>query len=208
MSLIKTLIYCLDVLRIERDTRIYQTTMELAQKEVPIESVNNDNVSSNQEWITAMRIIANVYCSSLKNDDNTDIIFSQSQLSDFLTLSARGIGERERGEAEKRMKTKSDIIFKMYRDIIENYQNFSQRLKSNYPSIIVDVISIIINRSIDTKGTKVSSTSIEEYYQLRKQQETTMANEEEKISAMATTTTTPTTTTALMHRILFLFLLK
>jgi hypothetical protein len=51
MSLIKkTLIYCLDVLRIERDTGIYQTTMELAQKEAPIESVNNDNnVSSNQE---------------------------------------------------------------------------------------------------------------------------------------------------------------
>ena len=68
MSLIKTLTYCLDILRIERDTGIYQTAMELAQKEVPIESVNNDNnvSSSNQEWIIAMKIIADVYCSSKK----------------------------------------------------------------------------------------------------------------------------------------------
>jgi CII-binding regulator of phage lambda lysogenization HflD len=42
----------------------------------------------------------------------------------------------------------------MYRDIIENYDKFSNSLKSNYPEIIVDVISVI-NQGIDTKGNKV-----------------------------------------------------
>ena len=76
---------------------IYQTAMELAQKEVPIESVNNNNnVSSNQEWITAVKIIADVYCYSINNNDTTakSYIFSQSQLCDFVTLSAKGIDER------------------------------------------------------------------------------------------------------------------
>ena len=154
MSLIKTLTYCLDILRIERDTGIYQTAMELAQKEVPIESVNNDNnvSSSNQEWITAMKIIADVYCSSLNNNNNNNNttanshILSQSQLCDFVTLSAKGIVERK-------MKTElvSNTILKIYRDIMENYETFNHSLISNYPSIIIDVISII-NGGMNTKG--------------------------------------------------------
>ncbi|MFL6343071.1 MAG: hypothetical protein ACJ72U_16185 [Nitrososphaeraceae archaeon] len=46
------------------------------------------------------------------------------------------------------------IIFKIYRDIMENYDNFTDSLKSNYPRIIVDVISVI-NQGVDTKGIKV-----------------------------------------------------
>jgi hypothetical protein len=112
-------------------------------------------------------------------------------LSDFLTLSAKGIEEK---------RTSSQIInnaiFKIYRDIIENYENFSHGLKLNFPTIVVDVISII-NQGIDTKGTKVSSIGIEKYYQLRKQQSTTMTREEEQkkewktpVTVIATSTTT------------------
>ncbi|MFL6365800.1 MAG: hypothetical protein ACJ719_11445 [Nitrososphaeraceae archaeon] len=46
------------------------------------------------------------------------------------------------------------IIFKIYGDIMENYDNFTDSLKSNYPRIIVDVISVI-NQGVDTKGIKV-----------------------------------------------------
>lgn len=104
MPLITTLTYCLDILRIEKDTEIYITVMKLVKK-VPLESANNDNtVSSNQEWITAVRIISDVCCSlKNENEDNTDIIFSQSQLSDFLALSVKGIDE-------KTMKAKSVLL--------------------------------------------------------------------------------------------------
>jgi hypothetical protein len=122
----------------------------LAQK-VPIES---------NEWITAMKIIANT---------SRTYIFSQSQLSDFLTLAAKGIEHN---------KTSSEIIiFKMYRDLIENYGHFNDSLKTNYPQIIVDVISVINHAS------RVNPISIEKYYQSRKQQ---AAEGKEKTSTTTT----------------------
>jgi hypothetical protein len=153
-----TLIYCLNVLRIKEDSEVYANAVELAEK-IPIESVN--------EWINAMKIIANA---------STNYIFSQSQLSDFLTLAAKVV---------ERNKTSSDIIiFKMYRDIIENYYKFDDSLKSNYPGIIVDVISVI-NRS-----PRVSPISIEKYYRSRKQQAA-------KVIEKTSTTTTATTAAAI-----------
>ena len=68
----RTLIYCLEVLKIEKDTELYRKALEL-QKDAK-EDIN--------EWISAMKIIANAYSS---------YGFSQSQLSDFLTLSAKVI---------------------------------------------------------------------------------------------------------------------
>jgi hypothetical protein len=177
MSLMETLLYCLNILKIEIDNEIYRNALELVQKD-PKESGNVSN-----EWIRSIKIIANAY-SSL-----TSYVFSQSQLSDFLTLSAKGIEEK---------RTSSQIInnaiFKIYRDIIENYENFSHSLKLNFPTIVVDVISII-NQGIDTKGTKVSSIGIEKYYQLRKQQSTAISEEQKKewktpVTVIATSTTT------------------
>jgi hypothetical protein len=74
----------------------------------------------------------------------------------------------------------------MYRDIIENYDKFSDSLKSNYPGIIVDVICVI-NRGTDTKGTKVNIVGLERYYQSRKRQ-ALMSNaaKEEPLPAMIT----------------------
>ena len=176
----ETLLYCLNILKIENDNEIYRDTLELVQKD-PKESGNVSN-----EWIRAIKIIANAH-SSL-----TSYVFSQSQLSDFLTLSAKGIEEK---------RTSSQIInnaiFKIYRDIIENYENFSHSLKLNFPTIVVDVISII-NQGIDTKGTKVSSIGIEKYYQLRKQQSTAISEEQKKewktpVTVIAISTTTAAT---------------
>jgi hypothetical protein len=158
-----TLIYCLDILKIKEDTELYRKAVELVQKD-PIESVNESN-----EWISALEIIANASV--------TSYIFSQSQLSDFLTLSAKGIEER-------RMSSEI-IIFKMYRDIIENYENFTDSLKTNYPRIIIDVISII-NQGMDTTGTKVSPIGIEKYYQSRKQMTEEGEEREEETPATST----------------------
>ena len=134
-----TLIYSLDVLKIKEDSEVYRHAVELAQK-ASIEKNNN-------EWISAMKTIANA---------SRNYVFSQSQLSDFLTLAANGI---------EHSKTSSEIIiFNMYRDIIENYDNFTDSLKSNYPGIIVDVISTI------NRDSKVNPFIIEKYYQLKKQE--------------------------------------
>ena len=165
----ETLLYCLNILKIEKDNEIYRNALELVRKD----RIDSANVSN--KWITAMRIIANAY-SSL-----TSYVFTQSQLSDFLTLSAKGI-------EDKRMSSGiiDNLIFKIYRDIMENYENVSDILKLNYPGIIVDIISII-NQRMDTKGIKINLIDIERYYQSRKkQQQTTMAEEEKLPAATAT----------------------
>jgi len=132
-----TLIYCLNVLKIKEDSEVYRNAIELAEN-VPI---------GNNEWISAIKTIASV---------SEDYVFSKSQLSDFLTLAAKGI---------EHTTTSSDIIvFKIYRDIIENYDNFTESLKSNYPQIIVDVISTI------NRDTRVNPIIIEKYFQLKKQE--------------------------------------
>lgn len=174
----ETLLYCLNILKIENNNEIYRDTLELVQKD-PKESGNVSN-----EWIRSIKIIANAH-SSL-----TSYVFSQSQLSDFLTLSAKGI-------EEKRMSSQiiNNVILKIYRDIIENYENFSHSLKLNFPTIVVDVISII-NQGIDTKGTKVSSIGIEKYYQLRKQQSTAISEGEQKKEWKTPVTVIATSTTA------------
>ena len=182
----ETLLYCLNILKIENNNEIYRNALELVEEEDPKESGNVSN-----EWIRAIKIIANAY-SSL----TSSYVFSQSQLSDFLTLSAKGI------EEEKRISSQiiiNNVIFKIYRDILENYENFSHSLKLNFPTIVVDVISII-NQGIDTKGTKVSSIGTEKYYQLRKQQSTAISKEEEQkkewktpVTVIATSMTTADT---------------
>src|ERR687884_2384062 len=153
-----TLLYCLGILKINEDSELYRNALELSQK-APMES---------NEWIIAMTTIANA---------SRNYIFSQSQLSDFLTLAAKGIEQN---------KTSSGIIFKMYRDIIENYDNFSDNLKTNYPEIIVDVISVI------NRDSNINPISIEKFYLSRKQE---AAKGKQK-----TSTTITTTTAAAIHK--------
>ncbi|HET7345050.1 MAG TPA: hypothetical protein VFJ05_04170 [Nitrososphaeraceae archaeon] len=123
VSVMKTLTYCLDILKIKENTEFHRNDFEFMRK-VPVETVKN-------EWITVMEVIAGV-CS-----DNGHA-FSQSGLSDFLTLATKkGINENRmrRGEVE----IVNDVIFKLYRDIMEGYQNFNQCLKS-----VVQELSLIL----------------------------------------------------------------
>src|SRR5919198_2975010 len=146
-----TLLYFLDVLKIKEDSEVYRNAVKLS------------NTESENKWISATKIIANA---------SVGYTFSQSQLSDFLTLAAKGI---------EHTNTSSDtIVFKIYRDIIENYDNFSESLKSNYPGIIVDVISVI------NRDSTINPISIEKFYLTRKQE---AAKRKEKTSTNITTTT-------------------
>ena len=148
-----TLLYCLAVLKIKEDSEVYRNAVKLS------------NTESENKRISATKIIANA---------SVGYTFSQSQLSDFLTLAAKSI---------EHTNTSSDtIVFKIYRDIIENYDNFSESLKSNYPRIIVDVISTINHDS------RVNPIVIEKYFQLKKQ-EAGMIRKEVHLEKTSTMTT-------------------
>ena len=183
LSLRQAIDYCLDILKIKEDSsecyrNIIQTTTITTTK-APLAIIKTHG-----NWITAIKLIAD--CSGIvnynsnssnneKNKNNNEHVFSQTQLYDFLTLASRVLENKE-GRIDN-----NNIILKILRDIMENYENFNDNLKSSYPRIIVDVISIL-HKGIDTRGSKVSPVSIDKYYQTRKQQreeETIMAEQEE-----------------------------
>jgi hypothetical protein len=189
LSLTQALDYCLDVLKIKENSEFYKNIFAefMSQTKVPLAMIKTHG-----NWITAMKLIAD--CSRMlnhNNNNNNGHIFPQTQLYDFLALATKVI------EGEH-VNNSNNIILKILRDITENYGNFSDYLKSNYPGIIVDIISII-NKGIDTKGIKVSSISIEKYYQSRKQQQVTMTEESEEQTTV-TSASTSTTTAAAIHK--------
>ena len=162
-SLRQALDYYLNILRIRDDSEIYRNTTELIRKKAPLTVIKTYG-----NRITAMIIIADCI-RRIKNDNNDGChIFSQSQLYDFLALAAK-VMEKE-GILTGQV---NNIILKLMSDIMENYDNFDDTLKSDYPMIIVDIISIL-HIGTDTKGVKVSSISIDKYYQSRKLQATTV----------------------------------
>jgi hypothetical protein len=183
LSLRQALEYCLDVLKIKENSEFYRNISAefMSQTKVPLAMIKTHG-----NWITAMKLIAD--CSGMLdyNDSDNGHVFSQTQLYDFLALATRVI------EGERVNNNNNNIILKILRDITENYSNFSDYLKSNYPRIIVDVISII-NKGMDTKGIKVSSISIEKYYQSRKQQQGTMTEEREEQTTVTSASTSTTT---------------
>ena len=167
-SLRQALEYCLDVLKMKQHFEFMIRTTA---------NVSLTMVKTLDNWIIAMKLIAD-WNGALGNNGN--YVFSQTQLYDFLALATKVIEGNKRASDNK-------IVLEILRDIMKNYENFSHRLKSDYPRIIVDVISIL-HRGIDTNGIKVNPISIEKYYQSRKQQ-AAMTKEEGLKKSPSTTTT-------------------
>jgi hypothetical protein len=142
--------YSLDILKVNNETEIGRQIAELAAKRLP------QNWSSGGEWLTVTKIIADI-CA-----ENDRHIFSQSGLYDFLTLATRQMDEKHGNVFASK-----EIVFKIYRDIMENYQSANTSLKANFPKIIVDMVSVLMNGR-DTIGRDVGAHGIERYYQTRK----------------------------------------
>jgi hypothetical protein len=142
---------CLQLLKIDHNNQISKTAFELIEKTV------SDQAKKTQygEWITALNAIAG---SCVLNQQ----ILSQSEIYDFLTVAvATNIEEK------RRTKTIDDVIFKIYTDIMTNYQSSDPRLKIEYPKIVVDAVAIL-SSGVDAGGKKILVHNIEGYYQMRK----------------------------------------
>jgi hypothetical protein len=144
------LIYSLRILKINEDTEVGRQIAELAAERLP------RTWSSDGKWLTVTKTIADI-CA-----ENDRYIFSQSGLYDFLTLATRQMDAKH-----GKVFASNDIVFKIYRDIMENYQSASTSLKANFPKIIVDMVSVLINGR-DTIGRDVVAHGIERYYETRK----------------------------------------
>jgi hypothetical protein len=146
-SVLEKVNYCIDILNIEKVDKINKNIDKLV-----VQYATTDILKAYGRHIVAMKIVAEL-CASI------GINYNQSELYDFLTLTAQAIMvEQTRA---------NQIVLKIYRDIMENYQNFNDSLKLNYPRIIVDVLAIV-HTGEDTNHQRVGANAIEEYYQSRK----------------------------------------
>jgi hypothetical protein len=148
--------YCLGILKINR----HNDEIETRIKEL-LYSQNITFFNTYQKRLIALKIIAD----SIIPAYNT---LTHSQLYDFLMLSTTAIVSPEQMSGNERLQgTTSDIVFKIYKDLIENYEAASDILKANYPRIIVDVVAVL-NNGIDTSGKQVSIYRVYDYYLSRK----------------------------------------
>jgi hypothetical protein len=147
-SVERTLQVCLDMLRLDRKD-IRQKCLEI------IQNVSSQDIDTYGNWIIVLKSVAES-CA-----DGT-IIFSESQICDFLTVAAKGTETKE-----MHVEIVKNMIFYIYKDIIENYKTLKINLKRTYPQIIVDVLSII-HKGTDTHGKMISLYNLKNYYQMRK----------------------------------------
>src|SRR5215211_3963354 len=147
-SMKERLTRCLQLLKINHDDQISKTAFEL------IEKSDDQTINTRHgKWIIALSAIAG---SCILNQR----IFSQSEVYDFLTVAVTT-------SLDSRTKAIDDMIFRIYRDIMANYESSGNKLKIAYPKIIVDVVSILA-KGVDTRGNKISLHNLEHYYQMGK----------------------------------------
>ncbi|MGI9011283.1 MAG: hypothetical protein ACR2F1_08865 [Nitrososphaeraceae archaeon] len=113
-------------------------------------SRNTFHATPSEKWFYALKIIS-VY--SVKNN----VIFSQSQLYDLLTIMSRIIDEKKKDLV-------NIITFNIYRDIMENYNKLNENIKLIFPVIIVNLM-YIIKYGQDIEGNSVNLFAINNYYQ-------------------------------------------
>jgi hypothetical protein len=147
--------YCLDILKINK-----RDNGEIETKIKKLYAQNIAFFTIYHKRLIALKIIADF----ITLTSNT---LTPSQLYDFLMLSAAAAVPAEEMGGHKRLQGTNDIVFKIYRDLMENYETANDILKVNYPRIIVDVVAVL-NNGIDMSGKQVSVYQIYDYYLSRK----------------------------------------
>ena len=147
--------YCLKILKINNQDDDDNGEIEIKIKKLLLYAQKNTAFFSiYHKRLMSLKIIADF----LNLTSNT---LTRSQLYDFLMLSTTATA------ATAAITTNNDIVFKIYRDLMENYETASDVLKLNYPSIIVDVVAVL-NNGIDMNGKQVSVYRVHDYYLSRK----------------------------------------
>ena len=162
---------CLQMIKISHYKKLSERAFQY------IGNASSDQIKTYGNWILCLDAIAD---SCLANKQ----ILSQSETYDFLTVAvATNIEEKTR------TKTIDDIIFRIYRDIMANYESSDEKLRISYPKIIVDVVSILA-KGVNIEGKKIAPYQVEIYYQRRK------TNVGTSIAAQPVTPPTSTSATA------------
>jgi hypothetical protein len=164
---------CLQMLKIGHYKNVSERALRL------LENTSLDQIKTFGNWILCLNAIADS-CLAIKH------ILTQSETYDFLTVAvATNIEEKTR------TKTIDDIIFRIYRDIMANYESSNDKIKMAYPNIIVDVVAILA-KGVNIDGKKIAPFQVELYYQKRKANASTASIISKTVSATTSTSTSAT----------------
>ena len=162
---------CLQMLKIGHYKNVSERALHL------LENTSLDQIKTFGNWILCLNAIADS-CLAIKH------ILTQSETYDFLTVAvATNIEEKTR------TKTIDDIIFRIYRDIMANYESSNDKIKMAYPNIIVDVVAILA-KGVNIDGKKIAPFQVELYYQKRKANASTASIISKTVSATTSTSAT------------------
>jgi hypothetical protein len=151
--LYEVLSHYLDTLKINRDASLYSTALSYVDK------ISSRELQVQPAFIEAAKIIV---CAARE----IAYTFSHSELSDILTMAVKEIRTNRR-LTEKSIQTFDQVVFNIYKDLVENYQGFDDSLKRSYPETLVNLMSII-NSGKDASGVEIGSYNAEVYYHTRK----------------------------------------
>ena len=150
LTLKKLVLKYLDVLHISSDHRIGVLSIQSSDR--ILQTTNNLEIA-------AMKIISDASA-------KTKHIFTISEINDFFTILANGINISNNYKGYDSTYI-SNIIFVIYKDFTENYSKFDHALKLVYPTILLDIVSILLNK-VDTNGRKIGIYGVLNYYEERK----------------------------------------
>jgi hypothetical protein len=150
LALKKLIFEYLDVLHIKVEHKIGILSIQSSERISQI----TDNLG-----FVAMRIIGDA---SVKARH----IFTISEINDFLTILANSMNIHNNHKDYDDVYINS-TVFVIYKDLTENYSKFDDSLKLIYPKILVDVMSILLNK-VDTEGRKIGVYGALNYYEEKK----------------------------------------
>jgi hypothetical protein len=152
-SLYEVLSHYLNTLKIAPDASLHSTAISY------VERISLRELQVQPSYVEAVKVI-------IHTAREIAYTFSQSELSDILTMAVKEIRiNRKLNEGD--FQTFDQVVFSIYKDLVENYQSFDASLKRSYPEILVNVISII-NNGKDASGAEIGSYNAEVYYRTRK----------------------------------------
>src|SRR5262245_17836517 len=155
-STYEELLHYFNNLKISSDDPLYSTSISFVEK------ISLREMQNQPSFLEAVRVI-------VQAARTIGYIFSPFELSDILTISVGEI-RKARSTEGKNFQTFDQVVFNIYKDLNENFQNFSEPLKASYPEILVNVISVI-HSGKDALGERIDSYNAEAYYRTRKAQQ-------------------------------------
>lgn len=100
-----------------------------------------------------------------------DILLKKNDIYDFFIMSYKFLIDhlikKQNGSVPFTLTTYDNIVFEICNDLLASYDKFSDKVKVQFPNLLVDILSIIFFK-MDLDGRKISLFQLKSYYESKK----------------------------------------